>query len=331
MGELKEPLGPCRVPPHAAYYKWVWVRGHGDMATIVCRPHGDLPGAKVLAAGGRPWVGVEGLGSWGSLWVGATVVVAVLRAGRAAAGAWGGGGDVSSAPRGMDVVWGGSSGSPPGPAVVAQPPSSPCAQHSRWMMMPSRRAMRKRRTALIRATQSQVNLQSARYCQPACTQSCRPGEGEESGQSRVLPCPQPCATPRAQPLVPRVPAVPHASPHPHMEHPMGGLPVAPRTRVHVQTPCGYRGHPGVMWLPPHPRLVAAQLGAPPGAPRPRRRGCRTQSARKQRCVALWGAALWRPIGWHPRPSPTSLRSTASGQSMISVKSFMVAALLVQST
>lgn len=55
------------------------------MASMVCPPRGDLPGAGVLAAGGRPWVGGEGLGSWGSLWLGATVVVAVLRAGRAAA------------------------------------------------------------------------------------------------------------------------------------------------------------------------------------------------------------------------------------------------------
>lgn len=45
-------------------------------------------------------------------------------------------------------------------------------RHSRWMTMPSRRAMRKRRMALIRATQSQVNLQSARYRQPAWPQSC---------------------------------------------------------------------------------------------------------------------------------------------------------------
>lgn len=68
--------------------------------------------------------------------------------------------------------------------------SHPPARHSRWMTMPSRRAMRKIRMMLIRATQSQVNLQSARNLQPTCPQSCWPG-GEDNGQSRGAAEPNP--------------------------------------------------------------------------------------------------------------------------------------------
>jgi len=63
-------------------------------------PTRDLPGAGVPAVGSQLWVGVAAvLGTGVSLRVDAVVVAAVPRAGRAAAGAPGGCGDVSSVPR----------------------------------------------------------------------------------------------------------------------------------------------------------------------------------------------------------------------------------------
>lgn len=70
--------------------------------------------------------------------------------------------------------------------------AAPPAPHSRWMTMASRRAMRKRRTALIRATQSQVNLQSARYLPPTRSHSCRPagGRGQRAEHGATMPPPR---------------------------------------------------------------------------------------------------------------------------------------------
>lgn len=60
----------------------------------------DLPGAAVPAVGSQLWVGAAAvLGAGGSLRMGAVVMAAAPRAGRAAAGAPGGCGDVSSVPR----------------------------------------------------------------------------------------------------------------------------------------------------------------------------------------------------------------------------------------
>lgn len=94
-------------------------------------------------------------------------------------------------------------------------------------------------------------------------------------------------------------------------------------------PGWYRGRPGATWGWSHPCLVGTQCLALPGAPRPRRRGCRTQSAGEQAQVAPWGAcpgdlrvAKWGPLAGTPTPSLTLLWSRASGQSVISVKSFI---------
>lgn len=81
----------------------------------------------------------------------------------------------------------------------------------------------------------------------------------------------------------------------------------------------------------HLHLAGSRCLALPGAPRPRRQGCRTQSAGEQAWVAPRGVRRgdpWvsrrGPLSGTHTPSPTLLWSRASGQSVISVKSFMAA-------
>lgn len=211
-------------------------------------------------------------------------------------------------PRAQDVLWVPLCHPEP---VLCPPPQSqaPPGQHSRWMTMPSRRAMRKRRMMLIRATHSQVNLQSARNLQPTCPQSCWP-RGEDSGQSQTPTSLHGLARPHP------VPMCPQGVPEPTT---LSCSPMDAQGAVY-KPPGWYRGHPGVVLGQSHPCL--APRSVPPGAPRPQKRGCRTRSVGQRVRLAPWG-----PVGTTSSthtPSPTLLPSRASGQSVISVKSFMAA-------
>lgn len=91
-------------------------------------------------------------------------------------------------------------------------------------------------------------------------------------------------------------------------------------------PGWYRGRPGAVRGRSHPCPAGAPRSVPPGAPRPRKRGCRTRSVGQRARVAPWGPAggTLGTISSTPSPSRTLLPSRASGQSVISVKSFMAA-------
>lgn len=169
--------------------------------------------------------------------------------------------------------------------------------------------MRKSRMMLIRATHSQVNLQSARNLQPTCPQSCWP-RGEDSGQSQPPTSLHGLARPHRRANVsPRCPRAHHPSP------------AAPRThRGCVQTP-RLVPRPSRRGAGPVPSLSGSTLGAV-RASSPSKTGLQNSVCGTASTGGTLGT-LGTTSSTHT-PSPTLLPSRASGQSVISVKSFMAA-------